>query len=430
VYQKKRGHRLTGSRVVGSAGEAILSAVFIVMGCVGFTLLLKLLIIPEWRVNNEFVSGRCVVRDARVGVSKASGAPLYRPEIEVSYAVDGTRYNVWTYDIHFGTGKEYSSSPDDVQAIIARYVKGREYSCWHAPADPQTVVLVRGYSWWIWLTFIVPLSFIAIGGSGLAFRLLHLGTSAERRSALTRQAGRLEMFDNGNGAARKYPSIPDYAGIIDSPGTVLAYRLPIGSSPAWFLFWLGLGCVLWNAVVWVFAAMAIADYQEGRPDWKLTISMVPFVLAGIGLIVYWVRQILLANGIGPTLAEVSHHPLVPGEHYELFISQAGRLRFKSLAVSLVSEEQATYRQGTNTRNETRRVYQRELYRREDFAIPRGAPLDVQCALEIPARAMHSFKADHNEVGWKIVVEGEPIGWPRYERAFPVIVHPCNGDDQA
>ena len=36
VYQKKRGHRLTGSRVVGSAGEAILSAAFIVMGCVGF----------------------------------------------------------------------------------------------------------------------------------------------------------------------------------------------------------------------------------------------------------------------------------------------------------------------------------------------------------------------------------------------------------
>ena len=121
---------------------------------------------------------------------------------------------------------------------------------------------------------------------------------------------------------------------------------------------------------------------------------------------------------------------MPGERYELFISQAGRLRLKSLAVLLVSEEEATYRQGTNTRSETRRVYQRELFRREDFEIPRGTPLDVQCPLEIPARAMHSFKADHNEVSWKIVVEGTSVGWPHYERAFPVIVHPGNGDAQA
>jgi len=430
VYQKKRGHRLTGSRTVGSAGEAVLSAAFIVMGCVGFTLLLKLLVIPEWRVNHEFVPQRCTVRDTYVGASKNSGGTLYRPEIEISYRVDDTTYTVRTYDIHFGTGKEYSSSLDDVQAILARYVKGREYPCWYAPTDPKAVVLVRGYSWWIWLTFIVPLSFVIIGGRGLAFRLLHLGTSAERRSALTRQAGRLDLFDNGNGAHRKYPSIPDCSGITDSPGTVLAYRLPIHSSPAWFLFWLGASCALWNAVVWVFAAIAITDYQEGHPDWKLTISMVPFVLAGIGLIAYWIRQILLANGIGPTLAEVSHHPLMPGERYDLFISQAGRLRLKSLAVLLVSEEQATYRQGTNTRSETRRVYQRELFRRDNFEIPRGTPLEVRCPLEIPARAMHSFKAEHNEVGWKIVVEGTSLGWPHYERAFPLIVHPCNGDAPA
>ena len=430
VYQKKRGHRLTGSRTVGSAGEAILSAAFIVMGCVGFALLLKLLVIPEWRVNNVFVSQRCVVRDARPGAAEINRSTVYRPEIEIAYSVDGTMYTSRTYDIHFGSGKEYSSSIDEVKAVVARFVKGQEYPCWYDPTDPRVAVLVRGYSWWIWLTFIVPLSFVIIGSRGLAFRLLHLGTSAERRSVIARQAGRLELFDNGNGAQHKFPSIPGYTGIIDSPGTTLAYRLPIRSSPAWFLFWLGATCALWNAIVWVFVAIAITDYQEGHPDWKLTISMVPFVLAGIGLIAYWIRELLIANGIGPTLAEVSHHPLVPGDRYQLFICQAGRLRLESLAVLLVSEEEATYRQGTNTRTETRRVCQRELFSRQNFEIPRGVPLEVLCDLEIPARAMHSFKAEHNEVSWKILVQGAARGWPPFERAFPVIVHPDSGDAEA
>jgi hypothetical protein len=150
-------------------------------------------------------------------------------------------------------------------------------------------------------------------------------------------------------------------------------------------------------------------------------------LAGIGLIAYFVRQILIVNGIGPTLVEISHHPLVPGERYKLFVSQAGRLRLKSFSVLLVSEEQATYRQGTDTRCETRRVYQRELFSRENFDVPRGAPLEVPCELEIPARAMHSFKAAHNELNWKVIVAGLAEGWPRYERAFPVIVYPGNGE---
>ena len=48
-------------------------------------------------------------------------------------------------------------------------------------------------------------------------------------------------------------------------------------------------------------------------------------------------------------------------------------------------------------------------------------------LEIQARAMHSFKAAHKELNWKVIVAGLAEGWPRYERAFPVIVYPGNGE---
>ena len=97
---------------------------------------------------------------------------------------------------------------------------------------------------------------------------------------------------------------------------------------------------------------------------------------------------------------------------------------KALALLLVAEEEATYRQGTDTRCETRRVCQRKVFRRENFEIGGGLPFEAQCELEVPARAMHSFKAEHNEIRWKLIVKGELVGWPAYERDFPVIVYPA------
>jgi hypothetical protein len=40
--------------------------------------------------------------------------------------------------------------------------------------------------------------------------------------------------------------------------------------------------------------------------------------------------------------------------------------------------------------------------------------------------MHSFAANHNEIAWKLVVEGEAAGWPAYRRTFPVIICPGSG----
>jgi hypothetical protein len=153
-------------------------------------------------------------------------------------------------------------------------------------------------------------------------------------------------------------------------------------------------------------------------------------VAGIGLLAYFIRRILLATGIGPTLVEISQHPLFPGARCKLLLSQAGRLKVNWIELLLVSDEQSTYRQGTDTRTETRRVFQRQVFRREDIQINPGMPFEVQCDLEIPDRVMHSFRSNHNEISWKLVARGEAAGWPPYERAFPVIVYPVHGSTDA
>ena len=422
-YEKKRGSRRTGSKTLASAGEALFFAILLLSGCGGLVAAVVFLVVPEWRVNHEFIETTCRIEDKRVGQIESEDGTLYRPELKIEYQVDGQPYHsAWIYDVR----NAYSTGREEKAATLERFIKGKEYVCWYDPADPYVVVLVRGYHWWIWLVFAVPLSFIVIGGGGVLYSVLHWGKSAERRAAMARRAQRRDLFKGNGRFRRRFPNIPEDSDITNSPGTKLRFRLPIRSSPGWALFGVLVACLFWNGIVSVFALGALRAHLDGQPDWLLTLFLIPFVLGGIGLIALLIRQLLLATGIGPTLVEISDHPLHPLDQCRLFVSQSGRLRVNSLAVLLVCEEATTYRQGTDTRTETREVYRREIFRREGFEVRHGLPFETECELAVPAGAMHSFKADHNEVNWKLVVKGDAAGWPGYERTFPLVIHPSNG----
>jgi hypothetical protein len=170
----------------------------------------------------------------------------------------------------------------------------------------------------------------------------------------------------------------------------------------------------------------VRSHLDGHPDWLLTLFIVPFLAVGVGLIVFFVRQIVVTAGIGPTLVEISEHPLQPGGRYQLFFSQSGRLTVNVLRALLTCEEVVTYRQGTNARTETREVFNQELFRREKFEIEGGLPFEMEFDLSLPPGAMHSFKADHNQIDWALVVQGEVAGWPDFKRSFPLVVRPAPG----
>jgi hypothetical protein len=284
-------------------------------------------------------------------------------------------------------------------------------------------VLARDYRRLAWLLFTVPVSFVIIGAGGLIYTLLHWGQSAERRSAIRKRVADRDVFRNCD---RRFPFVPRGADMTNSPGTKLKYRLPMASSPGWALFGTLAFCVIWNGVVVVFAVLAVKGHLQTKPIWLLPVLFIPFALIGVGGIVVLFRKMLATAGIGPTLVEISDHPLIPGGQYRVFASQSGRLSINSLRISLVCEEAATYRQGTNTRTETREVSRLELFRREAFEIQSGLPMEIDFALNLSEGAMHSFSADHNEIDWTLVVEADMAGWPPYKRAFPVIVRPPDG----
>jgi hypothetical protein len=276
---------------------------------------------------------------------------------------------------------------------------------------------------WGWLVGMVLASLISVGVIGFVQTLLLVGTTAERRRAFAKRAKDIDLLADTLPSPRDFPNVPRDVNLTNSPGIKLAYRLPITDSPGWKLLTVGIFTLLWNAMVSVLLVLATRNYVTGQQDWYLTALIVPFAAIGVLSIYYGARLLLLTTAIGPTSLEISDHPIYPGQHYRVYLTQAGRLRVQRLRVSLLCHEEATYRQGTDTRTERRVVFEQVVFSRENFEILPGIPYEEEIDLHFPADVMHSFQSDHNAVQWRIVVRASVDRWSNFERTFPLVVYP-------
>ncbi|MEX0866325.1 MAG: DUF3592 domain-containing protein, partial [Pirellulales bacterium] len=433
-YGKKRGHRHTGSERFGVVGEAIFFTVLLAVGIAGLIAMTVNYIVPEWRANRHFQPTECTVLGTEVKViadrdsgTVASDKVWYQPLVHIEYEVDGERYRAKTYD---AVGRGYQTR-EKAQRLIEPFRPGDTFACWYDPFDYRRAVLVKGYSWWVYLFFTLPTAFVLIGAIGLIWTAISSGTSLERRAAIVKRATGVDWLEPDELIQRDaFPAIPRHDEIVNSPGTALAYRLPIGTQPGWKLFFLGLVTLFWNVLALIGLFIAVGGNITGARDWLLTALVVPFLLFGVFLIFVFFRQLLVTSGIGMTRVEISDHPLLPGKTYELLISQEGKLIIHSLVARLVCEETATYRQGTDTRTESLRVWDQEVYRAEHIEIQPDRGFQEQTQMRLPEGAMHSLATDHNSVQWMLLVRGDLEHWPDFERRFPIIVHPPTSPPEA
>jgi hypothetical protein len=228
-------------------------------------------------------------------------------------------------------------------------------------------------------------------------------------------------------AAPGYPAVPVWDDLVNSPGTILRYRLPIESPENWTLVGFGLFALLWNAVLVVLAVGAGLDLLGGRIDWWLFALLVPFLGVGIGGVFMFVKSLVFATAVGPTQLEIADHPLLPGRRYDVLLAQGGTGTIRSLALSLELEEQATFRQGTDTRTEQAVVWKQSVAVFHDVNAAPHSRFEARAVVEIPPGSMHSFTSSHNAVRWRLVVRGTPDRWPAFSRIFPVVVFPPDAE---
>lgn len=274
-----------------------------------------------------------------------------------------------------------------------------------------------------WLLVLVTASSIVLGGGGLIWAVLGIGTSIERRSAMARQAVDHDIVHSALPRARNFPTLPAFDGLIDSPGIELAYRLPSSQTPAWQLLAVTIFTMLWNLVICIVTVSVASAHVAGRHEWLVTALLVPCWAVSYWSMRTFLNLLIQNSGMATTTVEISDLPLAPGREYQVVVAQHGHAVIRSLELSLVCEEEATFTQGTDVRREIREIYRRTLWKREAFRIEPAKPFQENCSLLVPLTAMHSFQSPHNAVRWKLVVRGEAATWPVFQRDFPLVVYP-------
>jgi hypothetical protein len=292
--------------------------------------------------------------------------------------------------------------------------------------DPDFFTLGLG----AWLVLIVLSSLILIGGAGFLLTVLEIGASAERRSALVRRAGDIELIREVRQRGREYPTIPRDTNLINSPGVRLKYRLPGLESPGWTLAAAAVTCLLCVGTAILLIVLAVHGFQSRPYPWALVAFLIPFSSVTVWSVYYFIRQLLIHTGIGPTSVEISNHPLFPGQSLDVFLAQSGRLKVKQLTVELACEEEVSFRQGTDIRSERRVVYRDVFATRENFEIEPAIPFEMEGTFRVPDAAMHSFRSSHNAIHWKLIVRGDFDDWPLCVRGFPVIVYPAVSSEES
>jgi hypothetical protein len=424
-FGKKRGHRRTGSQAWASLGDAAFHAALLAAGLVFGGLLLSGVAVPEWRMNHQFartdgvVIGKGLFR-RRVTEPTGTISSTWQPTLLVRYGAAGRTIESWSRSPR-------STITADREAAVSRLSGWRlnaEVPAWYDPADPKVVVLQRGFNWWMWLlTLVLPGALVAFGGSGLIRALVRSSTSEERRAVPGGLAGSLAPLAATTRQAPDHPGVPACDDHVNSPGTFLAYRLPIDSPESWALIGFGMFAALWNAVVVVLAINAGIDLLGGRTDWLLLGLLVPFAAVGIAGIVVFTRRLVIATAIGTTQVEIGGQPLRPGHSYDVLLAQGGTGMLESLELSLESEEQATFRLGTDTRTERLVVWRQPVGSWKALQLSPGTRFEARVTAAIPATAMHSLATEHNAVRWMLVVRGTPSRWPPFVRTFPLVVFP-------
>ena len=341
----------------------------------------------------------CVVLTSGVEESSDSDGTTYRVAVSFTYTVSGIRYQSDRYDF-MGA---YSSGYDGKAEVVARYPPGTEATCYVDPDEPSQAVFDRRIKP-VYLLALLPLLFLG-AGAGMAFA----GIRGMRKASAAPAPRPFSV---------SAPVVVPFA----EPSGPLVLK-PAASPFAKFIIFT-LVALFWNGIVSIFVFQAVNSWRAGSFDGCLTLFLVPFVLVGLVLLLAVGRQFLVLFNPRLTLT-LPRANLSPGESSYLQWSIAGRAsRVQRLRIELEGREEATYRQGTNTRTD-RSVFARATVVdvTDPYSVAAGG-----AALAIPADGVPTFKANHNKIVWSLKAKCEIPGWPDNDDEYEIQVRPAGASE--
>lgn len=430
------------------------SAVFLAIFLFGLTVFFFQLFtwtVPHWNAAPEYEKGVGKVVAARLLERTHHLRVEYSPEWEIAWTFAGETHSFPVTNPPDGSGEtEWLADPTEAEKILGLFPVGKTIPIWISLGEPRRIRLTESPVSWGWYIQLIAFALAVFGAFGFWGTVRFRSISAERRAVRIHgtasvRTGSTASSGNaayGSGGAAPvsgsryqaelpaaFPTVPDFVTINDSPGTHLAYRMQTDVRPMFRMSVVLLLAALWNIASW--SVFAYSLWLEGG-GWFDRIVCIAFGLVfcgfGLFLLIWGFQQLLQVFGYGPTILEISDHPLYPGRRYRLHLLQSGTFRIHRFELRLVCEEIARFRQGTDTITNRKEVIRHALFARDDFEITPDQPLQHEMLLRFPPGAMHSMRCESNEIVWKIVVNAQIVGWPDLAREWVIVVRPNPLDD--
>jgi len=369
---------------------------------IGVGTMYALLIKPLMYVQaaRNWVETPCQIVSSQLKEHRDNDGTTYSVEIVYTYEVSGERYESSRYDFIDGS----SSARGANQAIVDRYPAGAEAVCFVDPNDPNEAVIDREFSWVFLALAIIPLAFTLVGGGGM---LVACGVwQVGRRTPKT--ADWLPTQPQAKSGVQ--------AELAPQAGPVVLRP----SSSRWgSIIGVSFFALIWNGVTLAFLIKVAEGFEQGEPEWFLTLFLIPFVLIGLGSIGAIGYYFLALFNPRPTVT-LSQPTVTLGGTMRMEWKFSGRTHaMQRLQIHLRGEESATYRRGTDTYTDTERFADMLLFDSVD-------PLDMASGvveLRVPDDSMHSFDGGNNRIEWKICIDGEIRRWPDVRETYPLVVLP-------
>ncbi len=333
--------------------------------------------------------------------------------VEYSYRTHGENFRSKKYRNYEVAG----SSRSGLLKTVNKLRPGTKTVCYVNPENISEAVLDRSFSPML-LLGLIPLVFVIIGLFGIIFAR-HLAQSfiTSRLAGVKNEEWRTETaikiadeFSEQGWQTREWQLKPESSGPVE---------LKSGSNTAVGLIFITFFALFWNGIVSVFLFEVAGGWMRGKPDWFLTIFLIPFVLVGIGTILAAIYMFLSLFNPKPRLF-VSDATTTLGETFDISWQFKGSTSsIRRLQVQLVGTEWAQYQQGTSTHTDTEEFYCLDLFDTDQpLEMPEG-----KLEVAIPQNTMHSFNTSSNKIKWSLRIKGDIPMWPDVNQSYDFTVLP-------
>ncbi len=417
------------SQTLGRGGGCLLfvffSFIFGMLCLVGYSLVIEPMLLR--RESMTWSPVPCVIQESSVDThaikhkdnknrrNRNQDSTGYSPKVRYEYIVNEKVYTGG----QFWFDQTLLNSKEEAQALIQPFPVGAESVCYVDPNNAERAVLVREGQTTSNIVIGAFIGFFALFtgiGSLVSLWFLVRPKPAKPQSPVNRTSRSVSSTSptNSLGSTAKYHDNSDVCPIEseepDEPLVLKQSSSRVGTAIGIWIF-----ALIWNGFIGGFIWLVL---QKGSPWFPLIILG---VFALIGLAIIWsaiYKTLQIWNPV--TTVICSQRNIYPGSEFEIsWLHQGKTSSIKNFSIYLESEESVTYRQGTSTRTETRKLHEQIVVSSaEQSDIAQGFKL-----VEVPLDAMHTFKANRNKIKWQIRVRGTIAFWPDIDDTYEVTVYP-------